>query len=77
MDLDKTVESLKREASIFGDKLREVELNLVEAQRAKLRERVGTATPFTPRKTWPTTKARMMTPTSGKREIKEMVEEVA
>jgi len=41
----------------------------------KLRERVGEAIPFTPRKPF-TTELRPMTPTRGKREIKERVDEV-
>jgi len=73
--MDNAVESLRREVSILKDKLNMVELKLVEAQRAKLRERVGEAIPFTPRKVF-TTELRPMTPTSGKRGIKEIGEEV-
>ena len=76
MDQDNTIDSLKREVSLLRDKLTAAELKLAEAQRAKLRERVGVATPFTPRKTFTTTELRPMTPTSGKRGIKEMVDEV-
>ena len=75
MDLDNTVESLKREVSLLKDKLTEMELKLAEDQRAKLRERVGSAMPFTPRKPF-TTEVRLLTPTSGKRGIKELVDEV-
>ena len=75
MDLDNTVESLKREVSLLRDKLTEAELKLAGAQRAKLRERVGSAVPVTPRK--PTiADVQPMTPNSGKRGIKEMVDEV-
>ena len=75
MDLDNTVESLKREVSLLRDKVTEAELKLAEAQRAKLRERVGSAMPFTPRKSF-TTEIQPLTPTSGKRGIREMVDEV-
>jgi len=73
--MDNAVESLKREVSILRDKLNTAELKLAEAQRAKLKERVGEAVPFTPRKPF-TTELRPMIPNSGKREIKEMVHEV-
>jgi len=75
MDIDNAVESLKREVSILRDKLNTVELKLAEAQGAKLGESVGEAIPFTPSKPF-TTELRPMTPTSGKRGIKEMVDKV-
>jgi len=76
MDLDNTLESLKREVSLLRDKLTAAELKLAEAQRAKLKERVGIATPFTSRKPTKMAEIGPMTPTSGKRGIKDMVEEV-
>ena len=76
MDLDNTLESHKREVSLLRDKLTTAELKLEEAQRAKLKERVGIATPFTPRKPTKMAEIRPLTPTSGKRGIKDMVEEV-
>ena len=47
MDQDNTIDSLKREVSFLKDKLTAAELKLAKAQRARLRERVGMATPFT------------------------------
>jgi len=69
MDLDNTVESLKREVSLLRDKLTVAELKLAESQRAKLKERVGTAILFMLRKPWTVTEMRPATPTSGKRGI--------
>ena len=76
MDQDNKIESLKREVSLLKDELTAAELKLAEAQRAKLKERVGVAAPFTPRKSFTTAELRPITPTSGKRGIKEMVDEV-
>jgi len=76
MDLDNTLKSLKREVFLLRDKLTAAELKLAEAQRAKVKESVGVATPFTPRKPAIVREVRPWTLTSGKRGIKDMVEEV-
>ena len=76
MDLENTIDSLKREVSLLRDKLTEAELKLAEAKRAKMKEEVKNVIPFTPRKPFTKMELRPATPTTGKRGIKEMVEEV-
>jgi len=50
MNLENRVESLKREVTLLRDKLMVAELNLGEAQRAKIRERVRVTVQLTSRK---------------------------
>ena len=76
MDKDNTIDGLKREVSLLRDKLIVAELKLAEAQRAKLRREVENVIPFRQRKLYTKVELRPATPTSGKRGIKEMVEEL-
>ena len=76
MDFSNTIDSLKREVSLLRDKLTTAELKLAEAQRQKMKMEVENVIPFTPRKPFTRVEMRPVTPTSGKRGIKEMVDEV-
>ena len=76
MDLKNTIDSLKREVSLLRDKLTEVELKLAEAKRAKMKKEVENVIPFTPGKPYTRVEIRPVTPTTGKRGIKEIIEEV-
>ena len=76
MDLSNTIDSLKREVSLLRDKLTTAELKLAEAKRAKMKMEVENVIPFTPRKQITRAELRPVTPTSAKRGIKEMVDEV-
>ena len=76
MDLENTIDSLEREVSLLRDKLTKAELKLAEAKRAKMKKEVENVIPFTPRKQFTRVEMRPATPTTGKRGIKELVEEV-
>ena len=76
MDIENTIDSLKREVSLLPDKLTTAELKLAEAKRAKMKKEVENVIPFTPRKLFTSIELRPATPTSGKRGIKEIVDEV-
>ena len=76
MDIENTINSLKREVSLLRDKLPAAELKLAEAKRAKMKKEVENVIPFTPRKQFTRAELRPATPTSGKRGIKELVDEV-
>ena len=71
MDLENTIDSLKREVSLLRDKLTEAEFKLTEAKRAKMKKEVENVIPFTPRKQYTRVEMRPATPTTGKRGIKE------
>ena len=76
MDFDNTIDGLKREVSLLRDKVTTAELKLAEAQSEKMKKEVVNIIPFTPRKQFTRAELRPATPTSSKRGIKEMVEEV-
>ena len=76
MDFSNTIDSLKREVSLLRDKLTTPELKLAEAQREKMKREVENAIRFTPSKLYTNFDIRPVTQTSGKRGIKEMVDEV-
>ena len=76
MDIRNIIDGLKREVSLVRDKLTTVELRLAEAEREKMKKEVENVIPFTPRKPFTRAELRPVTPTSGKRAIKELVDEV-
>ena len=76
MDLSNTIDSLNREVSLLRDKLTTAELKLAEAQKMKIKKEVENVIPFTLRKPFTRAELRPVTPTSAKRWIMEMVEEV-
>ena len=76
IDIGNTIDSLKREVSLLRDKLTAAELKLAEAKRGKMKKEVENVIPCTPRKQFTRAELRPATPPSGKRGIKELVDEV-
>lgn len=76
MGWDNKVEGLRREVSLLRNKLTEAELKLAESLREKIKKEVENVISFTPKKPYTKLELRPATPTSGKRGIKEMVDEV-
>ena len=76
MDYDNTIDDIKREVFLLRNKLTAVELKLAQAKRVKMKREVENVIPFTPRKPFMKVELRPATPSSGKRGIKELVDEV-
>ena len=76
MYLENIIDSLKGEVSLLRDKRTTAELKLAEVKRAKVKKEVENVSPFTPRKSFRKVELRPTRATTGKRVIKELVDEV-